>query len=511
MSSLWGLVPRFARQQVQRSTKLVATLGPASSSPAVFNKIIDAGVDVVRLNFSHGSHAEHLESIKLVRTAEHAAGRPIGILMDLCGPKIRTTPLAPEMEGRPIRLDRGASLTIVSRDDVPSAPGIIGSIYHNLAKDVRVGHRILLSDGLMELSVDSIDGDTLRCTVKHGGMLKGSQGINVPDSIVTAESVTAKDLADLAFGLKHDVDIVAVSFVKNAQDIRAVRRAMQETGVVRPIVAKIELPEAIKNINSILEETDGVMVARGDLGVELEAEDVPIAQKQIVLAANKEAKPVIVATQMLESMITNPRPTRAEVSDVSNAMFDGADAVMLSGETSVGAFPADSLAMMSRIACSTERNRGVDHSMVVQAMSQEQATGTLVAQPSRAVARGAVAMAETLGARALIAITRSGLSARLLSACRPSMPVIAITMDKTVCRQLLLSHGVLPCLHPTQLTTLKDFEALVKDACATAGVAGAGDAVVLTGGLPMSAPFMPTNFVKVLHIGEKEQDPKQAN
>jgi pyruvate kinase len=298
--------------------------------------MIRSGVDIVRLNFSHGSHEEHAANLRLVREVEAAVGRPVGVLQDLCGPKIRTTKLKPG--GAPLELAAGSKLTLISRANVPSGDGVVGCIYEGLAADVKAGQRLLFSDGLIEARIESVNGDRLSLRIINGGVLKGSQGINAPDASLAARSMTEKDLQDLEFGMKAGVDLVAVSFVKDGSDIRFVRQAMarlasgggsggSRSGAAArleplPVIAKIETPGAMTNMAEIIAESQGIMVARGDLGVELAPNEVPIAQKQLVLAANRAGKPCIVATQMLESMIVNPRPTRAEVSDVSNAIFE---------------------------------------------------------------------------------------------------------------------------------------------------------------------------------------------
>ena len=326
-------------------TKIVATVGPVSSSPDMIQKLMRAGVDIFRLNFSHGENSQKLELINVIRAVSDKLGRQVGILGDLQGPKIRTG----KMAGEGMLLTKGQEV-VITTDDVLGSDGVIPTIYKSLPYDVRQGSRILLDDGLLELKVITADGERVRCRVVAGGLLKNNKGINLPGVNVSAPCLTNKDLIDLDFALEAGVDFVALSFVRTAEDILEIKRIISDKGKDTPVVAKIEKPEALRNFKKILEATDAVMVARGDLGVEIAPEKVPIFQKMIIQACNKAGKPVITATQMLDSMIRSPRPTRAETSDVANAIIDGTDAIMLSAETASGDFPVESVETMVRIA-----------------------------------------------------------------------------------------------------------------------------------------------------------------
>jgi pyruvate kinase len=369
--------------------------------------------------------------------------------------------------------------------------------------------RVLLSDGTMELRVERVEGMYVSCRVIYGGTLKGSQGINIPDAVISARSVTEKDVSDLLFGLDAGVDMVAISFVQNENDVKFVRSKMAEHFHTRkwskhllPIISKIEVPEALRNINSILAASDAIMVARGDLGVELPSFEVPIAQKRLVMQANRAGKPVIVATQMLESMIHSAVPTRAEVSDVSNAIFDGADACMLSGETSVGKFPVLTVQMMSQIASTVAKNKEVDSSILSQDVGRSEERGE---NPGRAVAQAAVRMAEGLGAKAIVVPSKGGTTAHMVSACRPTMPIVALALSEDVARQLLLCYGVLPCMTDETCATMKELSALVNEAVLRSGLCVEGDKVVLTGSHPVDSKVINgTNFVKVMQVGQAE-------
>ncbi len=334
-----------------RRAKIVCTLGPASTSLEVIEKLLLAGMDVARVNFSHGTHAQHLEVIERLRTAQLKHRKAIGILGDLQGPKIRTG----RLEKGEVNLVEGKELTITTEESVLGTEELVSTTDPHLAADVNVGDRILLDDGLLELKVLATDKKSqVRTEIVHGGILKNNKGINLPGVALRAEALTPKDREDLIFGIKAGVDYIGLSFVRTPQDLDMTREAMKEAGRVVPIIAKLEKPEAIARLDAILDKTDGVMVARGDLGVEIPPEEVPAIQKDIIRRANARALPVIVATQMLNSMIEHPRPTRAEASDVANAIFDGTDAVMLSGETASGRYPVESVEMMERIVLAAE-------------------------------------------------------------------------------------------------------------------------------------------------------------
>lgn len=472
-----------------RRTKIVATLGPATSSLDAITRLIQAGMDVARLNFSHGTHEDHAQRIAWVREAAQRSNRPIAILQDLQGPKIRTGPLE---NAQPIMLEAGDRL-VITTDEIAGRPGLISTTYDGLPRDVRPGDRVLLSDGLIELRCLAVSGNEVETEVVNGGLLRENQGINLPGVAISAPAMTEKDLEDLRFGLAQGVDYVAISFVRRADDVKRVREEIAAAGKRTPIIAKIEKPEAVTNIEAIIAASDGVMVARGDLGVELPPEQVPLIQKSIIEEANRQGVPVITATQMLESMIHNPRPTRAEASDVANAIIDGTDAVMLSAETATGEYPIEAVTMMSRIA------------QVIEASGRDSNRTPLQTQRtpkpetySHAISTAACAIARSIPIAAIVAFTQSGYTARLVAKERPRVPVIAVTPDEHVFRQMALVWGVQPLLIPyiDRLDTLsgKTCELLLAH-----NYARHGESVVMTGGHPLSERGM-TNFLKILQI-----------
>lgn len=411
-----------------RKTKIVATVGPVSSSPVMIQKLMQAGVDIFRLNFSHGENSQKLELIKTIRHISEKLGHQAGILGDLQGPKIRTG----KMAGDGMLLTKGQEV-VITTEDLLGSDGIIPTIYQSLPHDVRHGSRILLDDGLMELKVIALDGERVRCQVIAGGILKNNKGINLPGVNVSAPCLTKKDLIDLDFALEAGVDFIALSFVRTAEDIEEIKRIIAAKGKDTPVVAKIEKPEALRNFKKILEVADAIMVARGDLGVEIEPEKVPIHQKKIIQACNKAGKPVITATQMLDSMIRHPRPTRAETSDVANAIIDGTDAIMLSAETASGDFPIESVETMVRIAMDVEQTDFT--------LRGEAAIGS-VSTVAQAVAESSCRTAATLKAKAIVVFTRSGSTAALIAAFRPVTPIIAFTASLDIRRRLSIFWGV---------------------------------------------------------------------
>ena len=470
----------------RRRTRIVATLGPASSTQPMIEALLTRGVDVFRLNFSHGSHDDHAATFAAIKAAAAEVGNEPAILADLCGPKIRTG----RFEGGAVRLDDGAELTVTTRD-VTGTAVLIPSQYAGLADDVRTGARILLDDGKLELEVLSVAGTEIRCRVRHGGTLKDRKGINLPDSTVSAPSLTDKDRTDAQFALSLGVDWLALSFVRSAADLTELRGILDASGSSAGIVAKIEKPEALRDIDAILDACDAVMVARGDLGVELLPEQVPVAQDLLVREARARHKPVIVATQMLESMIVDARPTRAEVADVAHAVMSGTDAVMLSAETASGAHPLEAVTMMDRIARQAEgwlwaqgafgtieRTRG--------------AGGT-----ARALATATAQLSRDLGVRAVVVVSRSGLSAGIMSAARPAAPIIAVSSSAATCRRLRLSWGLVP-----RLVTEAELADAAGLACAQAralDIANAGDVVLLVQGFQLD-PAASRPSVSVLSV-----------
>ncbi|XXF77011.1 pyruvate kinase [Myxococcaceae bacterium GXIMD 01537] len=463
-----------------RRAKIVCTLGPASQTQEMLEALLENGMDVARLNFSHGSHEQHAENIAKLRAASLKVRKAVGILGDLQGPKIRT--------GRFVtgstELKEGSTFSITTDETVPGTDEIVSTTYPFLAADVNPGDRILLDDGLLELKVLETDKKSLlRTEVIHGGVLKNNKGINLPGVAVRAAALTEKDKADLIFGIKAGVDYIALSFVRQPGDIDIARQAMAEVGRQVPIIAKLEKPEAIARLDAILEKTDGVMVARGDLGVEIPPEEVPAVQKDIIRRSNARGLPVIVATQMLNSMIDNPRPTRAEASDVANAVYDGADAVMLSGETASGKYPVESVQMMERIVLAAESAARTTREL---SRGIEIPLGVTTSFPD-VIANVACQAARASGATLIAAFTLSGVTARLLAHYRPSVPIVAFSPNQEVRRRLALVWGVVPrVLEPIQET-----EAMVRrveEELLARGLARKGDRVVIVFGAPVGQP-----------------------
>jgi len=412
-------------------TKVVCTLGPATSSPEAIRGLVRGGMNVARVNMSHGEHARHEKTIALVRAAAEEFGRPVALLADLAGPKIRVSDLEKEME-----LEVGR--VVVTAPEEVAEPGEIPITYAPLAHEISVGDTVLMDDGLLELRCVSVEGDRTHLEVVRGGLLKSRKGINLPTVEVGAPSLTEKDLEDLDFALAQDVEYVGLSFVRRPEDVIDLKRRVAGRALV---VAKIEKVQALQAIERIMAETDAVMVARGDLGVELPFERVPLAQKHIIQLANHYGRPVITATQMLESMIEHARPTRAEASDVANAILDGTDAVMLSGETAVGRYPLQALGAIVRIGSEIERSGFLERGP--RYLTRPDANSRRGASPSEhAIAAATVRSARQIGAPAIIVLTRSGFSARLVSSYRPSMPVFAVTTDPSTYRQLPAVWGV---------------------------------------------------------------------
>lgn len=467
-----------------RKTKIVATIGPASSSPKMLQRLMQSGVDIIRLNFSHGENSEKHELIECIREVSGRLGRDVGILADLQGPKIRTG----KMRDNAMHLTRGEEVTITTAD-ILGEHGLIPTIYRDLPRDVRPGSRILLDDGLLELKVLSVVGDDVLCSVVTGGILKNNKGINLPGVKVSAPSLTEKDLVDLQFCLKEQIDYIALSFVRTAEDVEELKRIISASGRQIPIVAKIEKPEALRNFNKILKVTDAVMVARGDLGVEVQPEKVPVYQKKIIEACNRAGKPVITATQMLDSMIKNPRPTRAETSDVANAIIDGTDAVMLSAETASGDYPQEAVETMVRIALEVEQSgfmRRTEHG------------SDLSRGVAQAVAESACSAAGTLKAKAIVVFTQSGSTAALISCFRPQTPIIAFTSSSDIRRRLALFWGV----HSTEVGIMENTDQQIFEVEKRLLASGfrKGDRVVIIMGTPIETRGS-TNLMKVHTLG----------
>ncbi|MEJ7629796.1 MAG: pyruvate kinase [Nocardioidaceae bacterium] len=468
-----------------RRAKIVCTLGPATSTKELVRELVDEGMNVARLNLSHGTYADHEAVYRMIRKASDETGHAVGVLVDLQGPKIR---LARFVHG-PVTVAPGDSFTITTRDVVGSRE-IAGTTYGGLARDVTVGDTILIDDGRITLhAVEVTDTDVLTRVVV-GGPLSNNKGINLPGVSVSVPAMSEKDTEDLRWALHLRADLVALSFVRSAADVEAVRAVMDEEHEWIPVIAKIEKPEAIDHIDEIVNAFDGVMVARGDLGVEMPLEEVPVLQKQVTEAARRNAKPVVVATQMLESMISAPRPTRAEASDVANAVLDGADAVMLSGETSVGAFPVETVRTMARIIASTE-----DHGLArMTAINWQPGTRGGV------IAKAAAEVAERVGAKFLVAFSQSGDTARRLARYRSQVPVLAFTPEPAVRSQLALTWGVETFLVETVQHT-DEMVMQVDRALLDIGRCVEGDVVVIVAGSPPGIPGS-TNALRIHRMGD---------
>ncbi len=466
-----------------RRTKIVCTIGPASGDRAVLGRMMDAGMNVARLNFSHGTQEEQGAKIALIRELAAEKGLPIAILQDLAGPKIRTGSFACGS----IELKPGDLFTLTARD-VEGGPKEVGLTYRELPQDVMAGDTLLLADGALELKVESVKGPDILCRVILGGRLSSHKGINLPSRSIRAPILTKKDYADLAFGLAQGVDYVALSFVRSAADIEVARAYMRAQGRVVPIIAKIEKHEALQDLDRIIEAVDGVMVARGDLGVDIPPEKVPTAQRMIIEKANLAAKPVITATQMLKSMTDAPRPTRAEVTDVTNAVREGTDAVMLSEESAMGAYPIEAVATMARIAEEAEKDFAREE-------WQDKLEKIPNRGPSDALARAACELAESMKAKAIIVATETGRTACLAATKRSPQMILAATSDERAYRQLALVRGVRPMLiqEVERLTLL--FEQMHIAAKASGEVAS-GDTVVVTAGFPVGKAGV-TNLIKL--------------
>ncbi|MEB3222306.1 MAG: pyruvate kinase [Candidatus Sericytochromatia bacterium] len=464
-----------------KRAKIVATLGPASSAPDTIRKLILAGVDVFRLNFSHGTHADHEQRIHDIRAIAADMQRVVAILQDIQGPKIRIG----KVEGGEVQLTPGTPFFLQSRERVADASGASVS-YENLEKDVPAGAMVLMDDGLLELKVVEPTRDGLRCEVVVGGPLRPNKGVNFPAVMMDVDVLSEKDREDLVFGARHGVDFVAVSFVQTAEDVLKVRDFLSAQGSRAHVISKIERREAVERIADIAAVSDGVMVARGDLGVETAPEEVPMAQKRIISHCNRIGKPVITATQMLDSMIHNPRPTRAEASDVANAVLDGTDAVMLSNETAAGSYPLEAVETMVRIVRQAER------ASLAEKRDRDLAVGAPVVD---AISLATAQLADKLGAASIITATASGSSARMVARYRPLAPILALAQDEEVCRKLVLTWGVFPRIAPHAFTD----EELLHGAMAIAqaeGLVQDGELVVVTAGFPIGVPGN-TNFIKV--------------
>lgn len=468
-----------------RKTKIVCTIGPASQSREVLRRMILKGMDVARLNFSHGSQESHGQTYFLLRKLSESLGKPLAILQDLQGPKMRIGTVS---NGQTL-LKKGSTFILTTRQTLGSAQRVY-TTYRHLPQDVKPGDPVLLGDGYLRVRVKEVRGTEVITEVVEGGMLKDRMGINLPGTNLSAPSLTSKDLKDLTFGLSLGVDYVGMSFVRQAQDIQGIKRAMARLGREVPVIAKLERPEAISNLGGILKAADGVMVARGDLGVEMPLAQVPILQKEIIKQANQQRRFVITATEMLESMIEHSRPTRAEASDVANAIFDGTDAVMLSGETAVGKYPEKALTMMAEIASTAESCPLFSKVELLNSPQQDSIPD--------AVAQAAVQAAERLQARVIVAFTQSGATALFISKYRPSTPIIAFTPHEEVCRRMSLYWGVFPKIMRPIVSTDRLIDEVEKTLL-QGKLVKRGDTIVLLMGAPIYKKGT-TNLLKILRV-----------
>ncbi|MDN4592943.1 pyruvate kinase [Polycladomyces subterraneus] len=471
-----------------RKTKIVCTIGPSSEDPETLKRLILAGMNVARLNFSHGSHEEHGRRIEAVRRAAAELGRTVAILLDTKGPEIRTG----ELQGGEAELKAGDRLTLTTEPILGNAQRVSVS-YEGLPADVKPGSTILIDDGLIRLDVEAVEGTEIHCRVANGGLLKNRKGVNLPGLKVNLPGITSKDADDIVFGIQKGVDFIAASFVRKPEDILEIRKILEEHDADIQIIAKIENSEGLEHLDEILEVADGLMVARGDLGVEIPAEEVPLVQKEMIRKCNNLGKPVITATQMLDSMQRNPRPTRAEASDVANAILDGTDAVMLSGETAAGKYPVEAVETMDRIALRTEKALRYRDLFRQRRLEQEVSITDSISQ-------AVVHAAESLQSSAIITSTESGFTARMVSKYRPRAPIIAVTPNDRVMAKLSLVWGVYPVKGTKVTNTDEMLQVAIRSALASKYVRH-GDLVVITAGVP-SGQSGSTNLMKVHVIGD---------
>lgn len=475
-------------KRLERKVKIVCTMGPACWDEKTISELVRSGMNVARLNFSHGDHDSHTKTINNVRKVEETLRRPVATLLDTKGPEIRTGMLEGHQK---VMLEAGNGFSLLLAPAVGNSVGVYVD-YPGLYKEISVGQEIFIDDGSILLLAESLDSNSVRCRVMVGGELGEKKGVNVPGADLSVPTLTEKDISDIRWGIEHSVDYIAVSFVRTKEDILGVRKILEEHSGEAKIIAKIETRQSVENIDEILAIVDGIMVARGDLGVEMPTEDVPMVQKEIIEKCRSQGKPAIVATQMLDSMIRNPKPTRAEASDVANAVIDGADAVMLSGETAGGRYPVGSVKMMHKILMRTEEN-----------LSEWQRTPKIFfncGEIADAVSRAARDISETVCATAILSLTRSGATARMVSKYRPDCPIIAMTPSFSTWRELALVWGVYPLICP--FTT--DVEESVSNSLSIVqeeGLIKGGDNVVFTSGIPLGVPGS-TNLVQVYTVGK---------
>ncbi|HET6616436.1 MAG TPA: pyruvate kinase [Gemmatimonadota bacterium] len=479
-------------------TKIICTLGPSSESPDTIRDLMRAGMDCARLNFSHGDYEEYARVIRMIREISEETGLPVAILQDLQGPKIRIG----RIDGGAVELAEGETVRIINNTESPGTRELLTTTYHELPHDVAPGDRVLLDDGRLVLEVEEIEGDdVVRSVVLEGGLLKERKGINLPGVMVSTPALTEKDREDIHFGCEHGVDFVALSFVRRGEDIDSLKDEIRAAGGEPQVIAKLEKPQAVENLDEILDRVAGVMIARGDLGVELPPERVPILQKEIIRRANQAKRIVIVATQMLESMTTSQRPTRAEVSDVANAIFDGVDAVMLSAETSTGNHPVEAVEMMERITAAAEVEMERSPWKPVYGVSR-------VTDFADAVCDAATLVAAEVGAKYIVAFTQSGSTAQLLSKYRPPVPMIAFTPYLRVHNRLALSWGVTPMVMEIRVT-IDELIADLEKRLISEGLVEEGEIVIVVCGAPLDVGGR-TNLMKIHRVGDKPRLDKDS-
>jgi pyruvate kinase len=478
--------PSKKGRQMSRKTKIIATIGPASNHKAMLEKLVEVGMNVARLNFSHGNYETHREVIRWIRSISRTMNRPVGILLDLQGPKIRVGKL---VDAEPVHLKRNAAFAITSQTILGTAKKV-STTYPKLVEDVKKNDTILLDDGLIKLQVTSVRGDTVHCRVVNGGVLKENKGINLPGVNVSAPSLTAKDKRDVNFGIQNGVDLFALSFVRSAEDLQQIKSMMRKQGAAIPVIAKIEKPEAVDNLEAILDVADGIMVARGDLGVELRPEQVPTTQKHLIYTAIRKNKPVITATQMLETMSSNPIPTRAEASDVANAIFDGTDAVMLSAETASGHYPAQALRMMVKIAEQAENSPFMKYNIPFDSDPSDLIT--------HAVAQSAVNVLHEIKAKCIVAFSDSGKTSKQISKQRPSAPVFVFTSRKEIFNRLALLWGITPMYIP-KIADVQRLVASSERLLIEKRFVQKGDLMIIVIGMGLKEGS--TNMIKIHQVG----------
>ena len=469
-----------------RRTKIICTIGPASESEEMLRALIDAGMNVARFNYSHGTHEEHREKFKRLVRLRREIGKQVATLMDTRGPEIRLK----DFEGGKVMLEKGKSFTLTTEDVMGTAERA-SITYKDLVKDISRGTSILIDDGLIELRVENVSDTEIYCTVINGGPVSNHKGVNVPDTDLSMPFINDQDRADIEFGCKLGYEYIAASFTRTAEDVREIRKILDAHGSRMKIIAKIESTQGVNNIEEILDAADGVMVARGDLGVEVPMEEVPVYQKRIIHLAEMKGKIVVTATQMLDSMMHNPRPTRAEATDVANAIYDGTTAIMLSGETASGAYPLEAVRIMSRIAETAEQDINYRRRF----MERPEVTESSITE---AISHATCMVSQDISAKAIVSVTMSGYTARSISKYKPICPIVACSVSETVACQMNLLFGVVPICIPQEDNEESLFEAAVI-AAKKAGIAEKGDKIVLTAGVPLGKTGN-TNMIRVIEV-----------